>query len=50
MLLTRLLKISLNSNSALDVACREGWLTRVLIKRGIRTTGLDTIEGLVVNA
>jgi len=31
----------------LDVGCGEGWLTRALIDKGFKTTGIDATEALV---
>ncbi|MGH8080218.1 MAG: class I SAM-dependent methyltransferase [Lysobacter sp.] len=34
-------------HSALDLGCGEGWLTRALVARGVRTHGVDAIPALI---
>ena len=36
-----------NPLTALDVGCGEGWLSRALSARGIKTTGVDVVPALI---
>src|SRR6185436_8155942 len=36
--------------TALDIGCGEGWLTRALSERGVRTIGVDVVPDLIDRA
>jgi 2-polyprenyl-3-methyl-5-hydroxy-6-metoxy-1,4-benzoquinol methylase len=40
----------LEPTTALDLGCGEGWLTRALAERGVRTTGVDAVPALIEQA
>lgn len=39
--------LNLNVKKVLDVGCGEGWLTRILSKNGIESTGIDATQQLI---
>jgi 2-polyprenyl-3-methyl-5-hydroxy-6-metoxy-1,4-benzoquinol methylase len=41
---------SVSPSRVLDLGCGEGWLARALADRGIRTTGIDVVPELIVQA
>ncbi|MEJ2346961.1 MAG: methyltransferase domain-containing protein [Gammaproteobacteria bacterium] len=42
--------LSCRPRTVLDAGCGEGWLCRALAARGIRTTGIDAVPGLIEQA